>query len=146
MKVAVKGTSYCLNHTPELALHYGNTPYVERKTRGDSEFLKELASRLQSYAKAAAYAPNLAYIGAMTLDELEKHPQPWFENLAAEPTRYGRFGEIMPEDEFLGLMDISDVFDIIWLEENFSAAVAEKLRKNPVIPETLLGRDRKSVV
>ncbi len=140
MKVAVKGTSYCLNHTPELAFHYGNTPYVERKTKGDSEFLRELASHLQSYARAASYAPNLAYIGAMGLDELEKYPQPWLENLAAEPARYGRFGEIMPEDEFLGLMDISDVFDIIWLEENFSAAVAEKLRKNPVIPETLLGR------
>jgi len=140
MKVAVKGTSYCLNHVPEMAFHYGNTPYVERKTRGESEFLKELTSHLQSYAKAAAYAPNLAYIGAMTLGELERHPQPWLENLAAEPVRFGRFGEIMPEDEFLGLMDISDVFDFIWLEERFSAAVSEKLRKNPVIPETLLGR------
>lgn len=140
MKVAVKGTSYCLNHVPEMSFHYGNTPYVERKTKGNSEFLQELLGHLQSYDKAAAYAPNLAYIGAMDLDELERHPQPWIENPAAQPTRYGRFGEIMPEDEFLGLMDISDVFDIIWLEEKFSAVVAEKLRNNPVIPESLLGR------
>ena len=32
----------------------------------------------------------------------------------------------MPEDEFLGLMDICDVFDLIWLEEGFAAS---KLRK-----------------
>ncbi len=140
MKVAVKGTSYCLNHVPEMALHYGNTPFVERKAKGSSDFLDSLPSHLQSYEKAAAYAPNLTYIGAMSLDELEKHPQPWTDNLLGEASRYGRFGEIMPEDEFLGLMDISDVFDIIWLEKAFSASVAEKLGKNPVITQSMLAR------
>jgi hypothetical protein len=140
MKVAVKGTSYCLNHVPEMALHYGNTPFVERKAKGSSDFLDSLPSHLQSYEKAAAYAPNLTYIGAMSLDELEKHSQPWTDNLLGEASRYGRFGEIMPEDEFLGLMDISDVFDIIWLEKAFSASVAEKLGKNPVITQSMLAR------
>jgi betaine reductase len=140
MKVAVKGYAYCLNHTPEIALLYGNTPYVERKTRGTSEFLETLPTHLQSYEKAAAYGPNLAYIGAMSLDELEGYPQPWLENPVSGATRFGRFGEIMPEDEFLGLMDISDVFDIVWLEADFSAGVAGKLKVNPVMNETLLGR------
>jgi betaine reductase len=140
MKVAVKGTSYCLNHAPEMALHYGNTPFVERKAKGSSEFLESLPSHLQSYEKAATYAPNLTYIGAMTLDELGMHPQPWTDHPLGETTRYGRFGEIMPEDEFLALMDISDVFDIIWLEEAFSASVAEKLGKSPIIPESMLRR------
>lgn len=140
MKVAVKGASYCLNHTPETALHYGNTPFVERKTRGASDFLQALPSHLQSYEKAASYAPNLAYIGAIGLEDLENHQTPWTENLLPAPARFGRFGEIMPEDEFLGLMDISDVFDIVWLEEGFSASVAEKLRANPVIRESMLAR------
>ena len=26
-RVAVKGSAYCLAHTPELGLHYGSTPY-----------------------------------------------------------------------------------------------------------------------
>lgn len=46
----------------------------------------------------------------------------------------------MPEDEFLGLMDICDVFDLIWLEEGFAASVAEKLAQNPVIGEKQLAR------
>ena len=125
MKVAVKGYSYCLNHSPEIGLLYGNTPYVERMTKGSSEFLETLPSHLQSYEKAASYAPNLAYIGALALDELEKHPQPWLEHPVSGASRYGRFGEIMPEDEFIGLMDISDVFDIFWLETGFSEEVAE---------------------
>ena len=140
MKVAVKGYSYCLNHSPEIGLLYGNTPYVERMTKGSSEFLETLPSHLQSYEKAASYAPNLAYIGALALDELEKHPQPWLEHPVSGASRYGRFGEIMPEDEFIGLMDISDVFDIVWLETGFSAEVSEKLRVNPVMNETLMGR------
>ena len=37
----------------------------------------------------------------------------------------------MPEDEFLGLMDISDVFDLIWLEAGFAASVREKLNGHP---------------
>ncbi len=74
------------------------------------------------------------------MDELEGYPQPWLENPVSGATRFGRFGEIMPEDEFLGLMDISDVFDIVWLEADFSAGVAGKLKVNPVMNETLLGR------
>lgn len=140
MKVAVKGYSYCLNHSPEIGLLYGNTPYVERMTKGSSEFLDTLPSHLQTYEKAASYAPNLAYIGAMALDELEKHPQPWLEHPVSGASRFGRFGEIMPEDEFIGLMDISDVFDIVWLEASFSSGVAEKLKANPVMNEALLGR------
>ena len=31
-RVAIRGYSYCLNHTPELGLHYGVTPYIERIT------------------------------------------------------------------------------------------------------------------
>ena len=46
---AVKGTSYSLNHTPELALYYGNTPFVEREAHPDSEFLSVLPKHVQGY-------------------------------------------------------------------------------------------------
>ena len=74
---AVKGTSYSLNHTPELALHYGNTPFVERESHPDSEFLSLLPDHVQNYDECSRYAPNLAYVGAMELEELEKKEQPW---------------------------------------------------------------------
>jgi len=69
---AVKGTSYSLNHTPELALHYGNTPFVEREVHPDSEFLTLLPKHVQSYDQCSRYAPNLVYIGALDPEELEK--------------------------------------------------------------------------
>ena len=135
----IKAAAYCLNFAPELALHYGGTPAQERKSKPDSEFLRALPEHAQTYEEAQAYAPNKTYIGAMSIDELEKAPAPWIDNLGT-PERFGTFGEIMPEDEFLGLMDICDVFDLIWLEEGFAASVAEKLAQNPVIGEKQLAR------
>ena len=50
--VGIKGYAYCLNHTPELGLHYGNTPFVEHETKGESEFLAKLPEHLQTYEEA----------------------------------------------------------------------------------------------
>ncbi len=138
-KVAVKASAYCLNYAPELGLHYGSTPHMEHVAHPDSEFLKGLAASVQTYDQACGYAPNLTYIGAMSTDELAAHAQPWVDNYG-KPQRFGAFGEIMPEDEFLGLMDICDVFDLIWLEKGFAATVRAALAKNPVIGEEQMKR------
>lgn len=137
---AIKATSYSLNHTPELALLYGNTPFVEREAHPDSEYLSALPLHAQGYEECARYAPNLVYIGAMKPDELESKEQPWYQKLEPQVVRYGRFGEIMPEDETLGLLDICDVFDLIWLEKEFASAVREKLLKHPLIREDMMLR------
>ena len=92
----IKAAAYCLNFAPELALHYGGTPAQERKSKPDSEFLRALPEHAQTYEEAQAYAPNKTYIGAMSIDELEKAPAPWIDNLGT-PERFGMFGEIMPE-------------------------------------------------
>jgi len=138
--VGIKGYSYCLNHTPELALHYGNTPYVERISKGETPFLTNLPDHMQTYGEAREYAPNQVYIGGITLDEYEAQAKPWYENRIPNADRYGRYGEIMPEDEFLGLIDICDVFDIIWLEENFASKMREKLDLDPIITDEILAR------
>ena len=49
------------------------------------------------------------------------------DNPVAQAQRFGEFGEIMPENEFLGLLDICDVFDLVWLEKGFAAAVRPAL-------------------
>ncbi|MDR2724722.1 MAG: glycine reductase, partial [Candidatus Adiutrix sp.] len=125
---AVKSCANCLVFTPELALHYGNTPYMERRTKPDSEFLAALPGRAQSYEEAARYAPNLVFIGALSPEDLAGRPQSWLEHLEPAPVRDGLFGELMPEDEFLGLMDICDVFDLIWLTEDFAARARDRLQ------------------
>ena len=135
---AIKAGAYSLNHTPELGLWYGNTPYEERAAHPDSEFLKNLPSHVQNYDEASRYAPNLTYIGAMEIEDLETKQQPWHVNLETEAKRYGKYGEIMPEDETLALIDLCDVFDLIWLSEDFAAAAKEKLAKDPIITEKML--------
>lgn len=139
-KAAIKGSAYCLNHAHYLGYYYGNTPYVERLEHPDSEFLKNLPAHVQTWEQAASYAPNQTYIGAMTTDALQDHATPWHANLSATPTRFGKYGEIMPEDEFIGLLDICDVFDLVWLESSFSSEVRGKLAKNPVMGESQLKR------
>ncbi len=137
--VGIKGTAYCLNFAPELGMRYGGTPWQEYHAKPDSEFLKNLPQHMQTFEEAASYAPNQAYVGAMTLEELAKAQTPWLENLG-EVKRYGVYGEIMPEDEFVAFMDICDVFDLIWLEKDFSAKMKGKLSQNPVIGEEQLKR------
>lgn len=137
---AVKAAAYSLNFTPELALWYGNTPYVERLTHPDSEFLKDLPKFQQNYHEAASYAPNQTYIGAMEIEDFEKRGKPWYKNLEPQERRYGRYGEIMPEDETIAFMDICDVFDLIWLEKGFAASMKEKLAKHPLMRDDIIAR------
>jgi len=130
---ALKDCAYCLQFVPELAFHYGNTPYMERQARPDSDYLKALADSAQSFEQACRYPPNLTYIGATTPDELAGIEPPWHSKLVPTPQRQGPFGEIMPEDEFLGLLDICDVFDLIWLTQDFAASIRPKLKAHPLL-------------
>jgi betaine reductase len=142
--VEVKATSYCLVHAPEIGQRYGSTPYQEYFANPESPFLTALDKTVRapgsSYDTACRYAPHLTYIGAMSTDALDKHARPCLEHLAAQGTRSGKYGEIMPEDEFIGLMDICDVFDLIWLDKTFAVAVKSKLAKHPLIDESQLKR------
>lgn len=137
-RVAIKGSAYCLAHTPELGLHYGSTPYTAGE--GEKEYLEALPQHLQTYEQAKGYAPNQTYIGAMSIKDLESFPKPMYKNYIADAPRSGKFGEIMPEDEFLGLIDICDVFDLVWLEKGFAASVRVKLQAHPLMTEAILKR------
>lgn len=142
--VAVKATSYCLAHAPEIGLRYGTTPYQEYLAHPESPFLAGLDKAAHapgsSYDNACRYAPHLTYIGAMTTDELANHAKPCLENLEAQAKRSGKYGEIMSEDEFVALMDICDVFDLIWLEKDFAAVMKGKLSAHPIMSDTQLKR------
>ena len=96
--VGIRGTAYCLNHASELGFHYGTTPWQERVAKPDSPFLTELAAKVPGYDVVSRYAPNLAYIGALDLPAFAAVVRPCMEHPAESPTRYGRYGEILPED------------------------------------------------
>ncbi len=69
--------------------------------------------------------PNQVYIGNMTPEELAEHPQPWYDKPLEDASRFGKYGEIMPEDEFIGLMKIIDTFDLVKLTKEFTEEVKQ---------------------
>lgn len=113
MKSVIKGASYILAHTPDMVLHNGTTQTTERIVNPESEYLKELPNHLRSFDQALAYWPNQVYIGNKTPDELAEVPQPWYDKACDINARYGKFGQMMPQEEFLLMMQAADVFDLV---------------------------------
>jgi hypothetical protein len=136
----VKGTSYVLVHVPDLVIHNGSTQTMERLINPDSEYLKKLPGHLREYQEVVGYAPNQAYIGGMSIDDLKMAEQPWYQKKVEGADRFGEFGEIMPEDEFYGLMQICDSFDLVKLEKAFAAQVKNKLAAHPLAGRMASGR------
>ncbi|NLY50577.1 MAG: glycine reductase [Firmicutes bacterium] len=129
----IKGAGYVLAHVPNLTYELGSTQVMERKKNPDSEYLKKLKRHLRNYEEALAYAPFQAYIGNITPDELSEIPRPWYEGEKIQPVREGRYGEIVPEDEFYAWMLLVDTFDLVWLEDAYLAELRPRLEKHPLI-------------
>ena len=123
-------------HTPGLVRH-GSKP--SRDLLAEPRLARDLASHLRSYSEAAAYLPNRAFLGGIHPDDLLATPRPWHA-LNGESPRRGPLGEIMPEEEFYGLLKISDAFDLVWLEEEFTKGVAASLAGHPLVSKEDLER------
>lgn len=137
MYSVLKGSSYFLAHTPDMVVHNGTTQTLQRKIDPDSEYLKSITKHLRDYEACVSYPPNQVYIGNMTPEELETIETPWY-NKKTDEKRQGTFGEIMPEDEFIGMMKYVDVFDLVKLADDFSKAVKNKLAKHPLLDEKIV--------
>jgi hypothetical protein len=129
MNPVVKGASYFLAHVPSMVRH-GSKPSREIAT--DGSLLKPILGHLQTFEQAVAYPPNQVFIGNLDPDELLHIPSPWYKNPIPNASRWGDFGEIMPEDEFYGMMKACDEFKLIWLEQGFLKEVASKLEDHPL--------------
>ena len=139
MKAVIKGAGYILAHTPDMVLHNGTTQTTERIVNPDSEYLKELPSHIRSFDQVLSYWPNQVYIGNKTPDDLATVPQPWCDKTCDVNDRYGKFGQMMPQEEFLLLMQACDVFDLVKLDANFVAAHRGELEANPSSRRVLYG-------
>lgn len=128
----LKGAGYILAHAEDMIIHNGTTQSTERITNPDSEYLKQLPKHLRDYDSAVNYGPNQVYIGNMKPAELNDLQEPWYENKPEKATRDGKFGEIMPQDEFIGLVKLSDAFELVMLTEEFTKDVKAKLEKHPL--------------
>ncbi|HHW03199.1 MAG TPA: glycine reductase [Thermoanaerobacterales bacterium] len=140
----ISGSSYILVHAPNIMMAAGTTQLLE-KSNEKSEYFRRAPAHIRSFNDALAYPPNQAYIGNISLEELKNHKRPWYENLLQGARRFGPYGEIMPEDEFYGLMAISDAFDLVVLEKSFVAQVKEKLSVHPFITKNDLSRIKEGI-
>lgn len=131
----LKGSSYTLAVTPDMVLHNGTTQTTEMVVNPNSDYLKELPSHLRSFEDAVSYIPNQVYIGNAEDEVLRNTEFPWYDKKFDGATREGKYGEIMPEDEFIGLIQICDVFELVELEKGFAADVKAKLDAHPLITD-----------
>lgn len=138
MYSVLKGAGYILAHTPDMVIHNGTTATTQRTIDPESEYLNVLHQSLRSYEECKSYLPNQTYIGNITPKQLEGYAQPWYEQKSEFNQREGRFGEIMPEDEFIGLIAICDVFDLVKLEQEFAAVIKQKLTDHKLIDSSYL--------
>ena len=140
MNSVIKGASYVLVHTPDMVVHNGTTQTTGRIVNPDSDYLKEVPKHLRSFEDAVNYWPNQTYIGNVHPDKLREVELPWYDKKMEGADRFGKFGEIMPQNEFLLLVQASDMFEVVRLEKAFVEANKEAFAKNPIISEDIVER------
>lgn len=131
----LKGSAFTLVHAPDMVIHNGTTQTTERIVNPDSEYLKELPKHLRSFDDALSYIPNQVYIGNMTSEEMSGIEFPWYDKKAPVAAKTGKFGEIMDQETFFGLMQICDVFDLVKLEKEFAAKAQKSLEAHDLITD-----------
>jgi len=135
----IKNWSYVLVHTPEF-VRYGSKPMRELAKNPALE--KEINSHLRPYELVLDYLPNQVFIGNAHPKQLRTLSLPWLHHSLANPTRWGRFGEIMPQEEFYALLkmasdETSSDRDLIWLEEKFiQEIVLPAINNHPFLQNT----------
>ena len=145
MNSVIKGASYVLAHTPQMVVYNGTTQTTERVVNPESEYLKELNSHLRSYEECVNYWPNQVYIGNAHPDELAEVEFPYYDKVKEGAERFGKYGEIMPENEFLLLVQACDMFEVVKLDKEFVAATKEAFAANPIITEDIIEKIEEGV-
>jgi len=126
----VKDVALVLAHVPSL-VQLGAKPL--RVLREMPHPIDDLAPHLRSYDGARAYAPNQVFLGNLTVDQLAKWPTPWWKHPVDDASRCGPDGEIVPEDEFLGLLASADGFELLSLERDVAERARVALDAHPIV-------------
>lgn len=123
----VRAASTVLAHVPGLARH-GSKP--ARTLAGDAELTSRFLASLRGFDDAVAYPPHQAFLGACHPRELP--PRPWVGSGIDGAQRFAAFGELMPEQEFLGLLAAVDEFDLLGLAPEVAERAAGRLAEHPL--------------
>ena len=140
MNSVIKGASYVLAHTPQMVVYNGTTQTTERIVNPESEYLKELESHLRTYEECVNYWPNQVYIGNATPEDLAGVEFPYYDKVKEDAQRYGKYGEIMPEEEFILLVQVCDQFEVVMLDKAFVAIHKAAFAADPIITAEIMAR------
>jgi glycine/sarcosine/betaine reductase complex component C subunit beta len=125
----IKTCAYALVHVPDF-VRYGSKPTREIAHSPES-VLSAIEAHLRSFEEAVEYPPNQVFIGNLHPDGLNEMQQPWYRHPIKGASRYGPYGEIAPEEEFLALLKLADDFDLIWFHKEFTPFLQKALQGNP---------------
>ncbi|MGB4702967.1 MAG: glycine/sarcosine/betaine reductase complex component C subunit beta [Syntrophomonadaceae bacterium] len=137
----IRGTAYVLVHAPDILLGHGTTITMERLKNPDSEYLKALPGHLRSFQEAVGYLPNQVYIGNAHPRQLAEHPSPWYQHPVEAKTQ-GKYGQILGQAEFYGLMKIADSFNLVELSAEFAASIKDRMPAANLSPKHLAQLDK----
>lgn len=126
----IKSCAYALIHTPDF-VRYGSKP-IREIANSPEPLLPVIEKHLRSFNATVEYPPNQVFIGNMAPDDLNNIDQPWYAHPIKGASRFGAFGEIMPEDEFLGLLKLADDFDLVWFDEEQAPLFRQSLSENSI--------------
>jgi glycine/sarcosine/betaine reductase complex component C subunit beta len=123
--VVISASSQVLAHVPSLVRH-GSKP--RRELPKDPEVAAAFLSSLRHFDQAMAYPANQAYVNALHPRDLPARP--WTDLPGA--SRWTSSGEIMPEEEFLGLLAAVDDFDLLTLSPSAASRAAAHMAQHPL--------------
>lgn len=104
----ISASAYCLAHVPDL-VPLGSKP--RREIALDATFEPRLRDHLRTFADAAAYPPNQAFIGNLGPRALGYIERPWFKPADVDPKTAGPFGEIVDQDLFYAALAHANVLE-----------------------------------
>jgi hypothetical protein len=131
----IRAASLVLAHTPGLARH-GSKPM--RTLPGNAELTSRFLANLRPFDDAVGYPAHQAFLGACHPRELPGRP--WIGASWPGAQRFAPFGELMPEEEFLGLMAAVDEFDLLVLTPEVAERAAKRLAAHPLAAHLDLNR------
>ena len=121
----ILASTQVLAHAPGLARH-GSKP--RRELPKDPAVAEAFAGALRTFGEAVAYPPHQAYLNA--LHPRAMGPRPW--QPLSDASRWAPAGELMPEEELLGLMASVDQFGLLTLSAERVEQAIQALTAHPL--------------
>ncbi|HEV8114645.1 MAG TPA: glycine/sarcosine/betaine reductase complex component C subunit beta [Acidimicrobiales bacterium] len=145
----ILGSTQVLAHTPGLAKH-GSKPH--RELPKDPAVAAAFEAALRTFDEAVAYPPHQAYLNALHPRDMGPRPwealpgaSRWVRRAVPSGPEGALVGELMPEDEFLGLLAAVDQFDLLTLSAEVAERAAAALAAHPLAKAFDLERIEKAV-